>query len=70
MKFHYMVVNWDDATFREYGKPHVIARFALDKPMEGFSYDGGRLDIEGVPDTIWVSGQSFSVRSCGENDTD
>lgn len=70
MKFHYKVVDWSDDAYRQYGKAHVVARFALDKPLSNVSYDGGRVDIDGVPDTIWVSGNSFSIKECDENDTD
>lgn len=60
--YFYIVVEWGDDAYRELGREKIVDKFELTKPLDGFSYDGGRLDITGVDHTIWVSGSSFSVR--------
>ncbi len=53
------VVDWSDDAYKEYGGEHVIAEITIEK-FTGYSYDGGRLDIDGHKETIWVSNQ-YSV---------
>jgi hypothetical protein len=62
MNMYYIVVEWGDDAYRKLGREKIVDKFELMKPLDGFSYDGGRLDITGVDRTIWVSGSSFSVR--------
>ena len=54
------VVDWGDDSYRAHGKASIIAEFNIDK-YEGFSYDGGRLDFNGYPETIWVVSHQWSV---------
>lgn len=54
------VVDWGDETYRLHGKPTILAEFVVDKYL-GFSYDGGRLDFNAYPDTIWVFSHQWSV---------
>ena len=60
--YYYIVVEWGIVAYRKLGREKIVDKFELTKPLDGFSYDGGRLDITGVDHTIWVSGSSFSVR--------
>lgn len=56
------VVDWSDDAYRETKKKtgvassRVIAKVEIPE-FKGFCFDGGRLDIVGVPDTIWVTNQ-------------
>ncbi len=56
------VVDWSDDAYKTSKKKNgvassiVVERFEIPK-FDGFSFDGGRLDIVGHPDTIWVSNQ-------------
>jgi hypothetical protein len=67
MMAKYNIVDWDDDAYKEHGGPHTVATVDLPDGLTGFCYDGGRLDLDGHPDTIWVSHQ-FSVRLAGEED--
>lgn len=60
--YYYTVVEWGDEAYRKLGREKIVDKFELMKPLDGFSYDGGRMDITGVDRTILVSGSSFSVR--------
>lgn len=55
------VVDWSDEDYRQFGSEKIVLTFYTDLPP-GFSYDGGRLDIDGWPDTIWTMSHQFSVR--------
>lgn len=55
------VVDWGDDAYRKFGCEQIIETFYTDA-SPGFCYDGGRLEIDGFPDTIWVYGSQWSVR--------
>ena len=56
------VVDWSDDAYNEskrrtgIASSLVIARVEIPE-FKGFSFDGGRLEIDGVPETIWVTNQ-------------
>lgn len=62
------VVDWGDGAYAQHGKEHVVAEVKLAGPLTGFSYDGGRLDIDGHPETIYLWTNQFSVREKGPED--
>ena len=41
--------------------PATVQEFTVPITDRSFSYDGGRLDIDGLGQTVWVIGHSFSV---------
>ena len=57
----YKVIDWGDDAYRESGGERVIARFEWDGPLT-VCHDGGRLDVDGHPDTIYVTGHQWSIR--------
>lgn len=57
---HVGIVDWGDDAYREHGCSQVLAEFTT-KQIPSISYDGGRVDIDGYPDTIWVMGHQWSV---------
>jgi hypothetical protein len=60
MAYEVKVVDWGDEAYKKYGEAHTIITFITDK-VPSYGYDGGRLDINGWPDTIWVFSHQFSV---------
>jgi hypothetical protein len=56
------VVDWSDDAYKNHGGEYVVATVKLPQGLTGFSYDGGRLDLNGHPETIWVTSHQFSVR--------
>jgi hypothetical protein len=64
----YDVVDWGDGAYRTYGKEKVIATIDLPHGLRGFSYDGGRLDLAGYPQTIYVASHQFSVNEHTETE--
>lgn len=57
----YDVVDWGDDAYRTHGNSRVIETVDLPNGLKGFSYDGGRLDLDGHPETIYVESHQFSV---------
>jgi hypothetical protein len=56
------VIDWSDVAYEKCGEKHVEEVIIdSEKPPAWFSYDGGRVDIQGHPDTIWVMGHQFSI---------
>jgi hypothetical protein len=64
----YDVVDWGDDAYLYDGKPRVIETVELPNGLRGFSYDGGRLDLEGHPATIYVASHQFSVNEHTETE--
>lgn len=62
------VVDWGDDAYSRHGKERIVATVDLPAGLTGFSYDGGRLDLNGHPDTIWVTSHQFSVRPAKQDD--
>jgi hypothetical protein len=56
------IVDWGDDAYRKHGCEHVVATVELPQGFAGFCYDGGRLDLNGHPETIWVLSHQFSIR--------
>jgi len=60
------VVDWGDNAFKRTKKAtgtassEVIAEVEVAR-FTGLSFDGGRLDIAGYPDTIWISSNQWSI---------
>lgn len=54
------VVDWGDNAYAQYGSSKVVHEFTTDM-IPSICHDGGRLDITGWPETIWVSSHQFSV---------
>lgn len=59
--FKVEVVDWGDSAYREHGCEKIVETFYTEI-APGFCYDGGRLEIDGWPDTIYLSSHQFSVR--------
>ena len=62
------VIDWGDEAYSTHGKSRVVAEVEIVGPFTGFSYDGGRLDIDGHPETIYLWTSQFSVRTKENND--
>lgn len=60
------VVDWGDDAYKRTKKAtgvassEVIAEVTIDK-FVGFTFDGGRLDIIGHPETIWVHSHQWTL---------
>lgn len=60
------IVDWSDDAYKRMKKAtgeassEVLAEIEIES-FTGFSYDGGRLDITGYGETIWVWSSQFSV---------
>lgn len=65
--------DWSDDAYARTKKAtgiassEIVAEFEIES-FQGFSYDGGRLDITGHNETIWVMGNSWSLYVDEESD--
>lgn len=65
------IIDWSDDAYKRTKKAtgkassETIAEVEIEC-FQGFSYDGGRLDIVGHLETIWVTGSQWSVCVVGE----
>lgn len=67
------ITDWSDDAYKrtkkETGKAssEVVAEVYIES-FQGFCYDGGRLDIMGHGETIWVMSHQFSVSVVGDEE--
>lgn len=60
------VTDWGDDAYKRTKKAtgeassEVIAEVEIER-FSGFSFDGGRLDIQGHPETIWIMSHQWSL---------
>lgn len=60
------VVDWSDDAYRRVKKStgtissEVVAEVEVSQ-FSGFCFDGGRLDIAGHPETIWITSHQWSL---------
>jgi hypothetical protein len=54
------VIDWGDEAFKEHGEPVAIAEIEVEQ-FTGFHFDGGRLDIIGHSETIWIQSHQWSL---------
>lgn len=61
------VIDWGDDAYKRTKKAtgeatsEVVAEIEIAE-FTGFSFDGGRLDITGHPETIWIESHQWAVR--------
>ena len=60
-----IVVDWSDEGYKRQkraGKtgPYIIAEIVLPE-FKGFCFDGGRLELIGIDETIWIMSHQWKI---------
>lgn len=56
---HFVVI---DTSFPSHNRANVTHRFSVDGGIKGFSFDNGRLSIDGLANTLYLFTNEFEVK--------
>jgi hypothetical protein len=59
--YKYNVIDWGDDAYRKNNKEEIICTIELSKPLDNICFDGGRLEIEGWEETIYIKSSQFAI---------